>query len=279
MKYIPFLIISSVATVATPCMAADVLVAASTGFECMIQPNQTIEVRSPVVGVLKTAPVKKGSFLRKGDVLATIEASVEQSAVNTAKFRTQLQGSVAAARNKLDSANAKASRMKTLSEERFVSAQAYDDALNERNQAQAELIAAQESLQQARFEYAQSQADLERRIIRSPFNGVVTEQYLYPGSIVSPTDGKYPIFKIAQTDQLIVKAIIPFKFFKQVRVGQTVTIEPEAPFNHYKLPAKLHTVDTVIDAGSGTFGAVTTIMNKNLSFPSGIRCKMLINNL
>lgn len=274
MKYIPFLIIT---TVATPCMAADLLPSATTGFECMIQPNQTIEVRSPVVGVLKTAPVKKGSFLRKGDVLATIEASVEQSAANTAKFRTRLQGSVAAARNKLNSANAKASRMKTLSEERFVSAQAYDDALNERNQAQAELLAAEESLQQARLEYVQSQADLERRIIRSPFNGVVTEQYLYPGSIVSPTDGKYPVFKIAQTDQLIVKAIIPFKFFKQVRVGQTVTIEPEAPFSNYKLRAKLHTVDTVIDAGSGTFGAITTITNKNLSFPSGIRCKMLIN--
>lgn len=246
------------------------------GFECMIQPNQTVEIRSPIVGVLQSVTVKRGSLIKKGQTLATLESTVEQSAANTARFRTQLQGSVAAARNKLENATLKTKRMQELHAENFVSVQALDDARNEKNQADAELQSAQESLQQARFEYNQSQADLNRRVLKSPFTGIVMDQYLYPGSIVSPTDGKFPILKIAQTDELSIRAIIPFRYFKQAHIGQQVTIIPEAPFSDQVIKTKLQIVDRVIEASSGTFGAVAKIANKQLSFPSGIRCKMYL---
>lgn len=249
---------------------------ANNGFECMIQPSQTVEVRSPIVGVLQSVKVKRGSIIKKGQVLATLESTVEQSAANTARFRTQLQGSVSAAQNKLENAMLKTRRMQELHAENFVSVQALDDARNEKNQAAAELQSAQESLQQAKLEYHQSQADLNRRVLRSPFTGIVMDQYLYPGSIVSPTDGKHPILKIAQTDELSIRAIIPFRYFKQAHIGQQVIIIPEAPFADQVIKTKLQIVDRVIEASSGTFGAVAKVANHNLSFPSGIRCKMYL---
>ncbi len=246
------------------------------GFECMIQPSQIVDIRSPIVGVLDSIKVKKGSVIKKGQVLATLESSVERSSANTAKFRTKLQGGTSAALHKFENARQKAKRMQELHNENFVSVQALDDALNEQNQAAAELVSVQENLQQAKLEYNQTQADLNRRIIKSPFSGLVMDQYLYPGSIVSPTDGKYPILKIAQTDELLIRAIIPFRFFKNLHNGQNVKIVPEPPFSDQIFQTKLQVVDSIIEASSGTFAAVAKIRNKKLSFPSGIRCKMYL---
>lgn len=61
--------------------------AASKEFDCMIEPAQTVELRSPVVGILQQAHARRGQLVRKGDVLVTIESSVERSAADTARFR------------------------------------------------------------------------------------------------------------------------------------------------------------------------------------------------
>ncbi|ENV35603.1 hypothetical protein L289_0290 [Acinetobacter gerneri DSM 14967 = CIP 107464 = MTCC 9824] len=154
--------------------------------------------------------------------------------------------------------------VKQLSAENFVSKQAYDDAVNELSQARAELQIAQESLKQAEFEYKQSQADLNRRKIYSPFNGIVMQQYIYAGSMVGPTEGKNPIFKIAQTDQFKINAIVPLKYFRSIKKGQVVKIVPEPPFEKFSSTVKLDHVDQVIDASSGTFSAgATVILPKN----------------
>lgn len=245
-------------------------------FPCMVQPAQIVEIRSPITGTLQRLNVKAGSQIKKGQVLAQIEANVEKSATQTAYYRTQVKGNVATAQAKISHAAKKAERMKQLSAENFVSKQAYDDAVNELNQAQAELQVARENLKQAEFEYKQSQADLNRRTIYSPFNGVVMQQYIYAGSMVGPTEGKNPIFKIAQTDQYKVNVIVPLKYFRSIKTGQTVKIVPEAPFEKLVTTIKLNHVDQVIDASSGTFSAGATIRSNSVKFPSGIRCKMFL---
>ncbi|MCT8089058.1 efflux RND transporter periplasmic adaptor subunit [Acinetobacter sp. C_4_1] len=245
-------------------------------FACMVQPAQIVEIRSPVTGTLQQLHVKAGSPIKKGQVLAQIEANVEKSATQTAYYRTQVKGNLATAQAKITHAAKKAERMKQLSAENFVSKQAYDDAMNELNQARAELQVAKENLKQAEFEYKQSQADLNRRKIYSPFNGVVMQQYIYAGSMVGPTEGKNPILKIAQTDLFKINAIIPLKYFRSIKKGQVVKIVPEAPFDKLIATVKLDHVDQVIDASSGTFSAGATIKSNSVKFPSGIRCKMYL---
>ncbi|MFX3935323.1 HlyD family efflux transporter periplasmic adaptor subunit, partial [Streptococcus suis] len=92
----------------------------------------------------------------------------------------------------------------------------------------------------------------------SPFNGVVIQQYIHAGSLVSPTEGKNPILKIAQTDQFKVNAIVPLKYFNQIKKGQKVKIVPESPFEKFATNIQLDHVDQVIDASSGTFSTGAT---------------------
>ncbi|MFX9938775.1 biotin/lipoyl-binding protein, partial [Acinetobacter baumannii] len=119
-------------------------------------------VRSPITGVLQNIPVKAGSPIKKGQVLAQIESSVEKSATQSAYYKTQLKGSANIARSKIEHAESKVQRMKQLLAENFVSRQAYEDAYSELQQARSELQSAQENIKQAEYEYKQSQADLNR---------------------------------------------------------------------------------------------------------------------
>jgi RND family efflux transporter MFP subunit len=242
-------------------------------FECMIEPNQEIEIRSPIAGILSKVAVHRGSQIRTGQALAVLESSVEQSAAEGARFKSEAQGTIISAQSKLVGATAKAKRFDQLYQEKFVSAQARDDAENDRRQAEAELHVAQDNIHHAKLEYRQMAEELNRRTLRSPFNGVVVDQYLYTGALVGPSEGKKPIMKIAQTDILSVTAILPFKYFKQIKAGSNVIITPEPPFST-PVRAKVKIVDNVVDSTSGTFGVVAKIVNSKNAFPSGIRCKM-----
>jgi RND family efflux transporter MFP subunit len=260
--------------------AAGVQAARAAGgeFDCMIEPAQVVEVRSPVAGILQQVHARRGQFIRQGEVLVTIESSVEQSATETARFRSTAQGSLLLARNKVNAAREKARRYEALYEEEFVSSQARDDAAAELRLAEAELKTAEENLELARLAHRESVDQLNRRVLRSPFNGVVMDQYLYPGSMVDGAESKRPILKIAQTQPLAVQAILPFHLFPHVKAGAPVVVVPEKPFTR-ELQVRIKTVDRVIDSAAGTFNVWVDLDNARHDLPGGIRCKLRIRGV
>lgn len=267
----PALILAAL-LVATPALAQPAA-AARQEFDCLIEPNQVVELRSPVVGLLQQVHARRGELVRAGQLLVTIESSVEQSAVAAAGYKAQAQGALQLARGKQSAASEKARRMNELYAEEFVAAQARDDAVAELKLAESELKSAEEASQMARLEHRQTVDQLGRRQLRSPFNGVVMDQYLYPGALVDGGDNKKPILKLAQTDPLAVQAILPFRLFPQVRLGQRVVVVPEAPFSR-EIVATIRTVDRVIDSAAGTFGVVALLDNARQALPAGIRCRL-----
>ncbi len=240
-------------------------------FGCMLRPLQTVEVRSPVVGRLAAIHVDRGSYVKKGQVIARLDTSAEQATANAAKHRATMTAPSIAAQNKIKAAQAKVDRIQILYEANYMSAQALDDAKNELSVAQAELLAAQENKAQANYEYQTSMTEISRRVITSPLSGTVTARYVDTGSVVSPTDGKFPIMTIAQTDRLKVQVIAPVKYFNQIRQGSRLTITPEAPFNH-PISMMVAIKDRSVDAASGTFSMIGYISNPNNRIPSGVLC-------
>lgn len=261
---------------ANPAPKAAAPLAKPNEFDCMIEPAQVVDVRSPVVGILQQVHARRGQTIRKGDVLVTIESSVERSATDTARFRADAQGAIQLARNKVSAAQEKARRMHELHAEEIVSAQARDDAAAELKLAQSELKSAEENAELARLEHRQALDQLNRRVLKSPFDGVVVDTYLHPGALVDGGgDQKKPILKIAQTHPLIVQSILPFKLFPQVRQISSATVVPEPPFAQ-GYTAKIKAVDRVIDSSAGTFGIVFELDNVKQDLPAGLRCKVTL---
>lgn len=100
----------------------------------------------------------------------------------------------------------------------------------------------------------------------------------YAGALVDAGEGKKPILKIAQTQPLAVQAILPIRFFPQIKPGALAEVVPEKPFTR-AIQARIKMVDRVIDSAAGTFGVVAEIDNARQELPGGIRCKLRITGL
>jgi len=55
--------------------------------DCVIEPNQLVEVSSAVTGVMDILKVKRGDFVKKGQILATLKSGIEKATVELARAR------------------------------------------------------------------------------------------------------------------------------------------------------------------------------------------------
>jgi len=243
----------------------------SNRFDCMIEPNQSVEIRSPVVGLLETVAVHRGDKVRKGQVIAALEQRAERASTELSRYKSEMAGPVRATEVKLEFAKRKFERRRDMKAEKFMSAQESDDAEVEMQLAAAEVQQAKENKQLAKFEWEQQRALLNLRTLLSPFDGVVVDQLLFPGEVVEPSADKKPILKLAQLDPLLVHVILPFSVFGQVKTDMRVEVYPEPPVGGaYKGGVKI--IDKLVDGASGTFGVFLELSNSSLYIPAGIRC-------
>lgn len=246
--------------------------ASGASYDCLIEPTQTVEIASPITGLLDKVSVKRGDRVAKGQVVAQLESRAEQSAVELALFKSEQLGPAQMAERKIEFARRKYQRRKDMAAEKLMSPQERDDVEAELKQAESELQVAKENRQIARIEHQQQSSLLGLRSIRSPLNGVVVDQMSYPGEVVEPGAGKKPILKLAQLDPLRVHVILPKSEFGMPVVGMSVDVVPEVPpLGRYS--AKIKTIDKLIDAASGTFVVFLEMPNPKLDIPAGIKCR------
>jgi len=246
--------------------------AAAKSFECLIQPWQVVEMRSPSEGIISKIRVQRGDTVKAGDVLVELDSSVERSAAQLAEYRSTMRGRIKAATERLEYASKKLQRQSELQKEHFVAAQSRDDALAEMAVAQADLDDARENQQLAKLDYRHALDLLNLRTLRSPLDGVVMDRMLNPGDLTQSGTDMRGILKIAQTDPLRVEVVLPGDYYGKLRLGMTGVVTPEKMSGHY--PAVITVIDRVFDAASGTFGVRLELPNRREDIPGGIRCQV-----
>ena len=63
------------------------------------------------------------------------------------------------------------------------------------------------------------------------------------------------------------------QYYGQVEKGMLVTLFPEGRFNK-PYEGKVHRVDPLIDAASGTFAIRVEVPNKDQRLPAGLKCRI-----
>jgi RND family efflux transporter MFP subunit len=246
--------------------------AAATPFDCLIEPNQTVEVRSAVEGVIDKVHVQRGDRVKAGQVLVQLESGAETSAVQLAKSRAEAQGRLLSAQNRLEYAHKKLERLTNLQAQSFASAQQRDEAEAEKRVLEAELRQAREDKEQAAYELRHEQDLLNRRTLRSPFNGVVLDRMLNPGDLAEAGTGRKAILKLVQIEPLRVEVVLPLAAWGKLKTRTTAEIVPEGVGGRYK--ATVTVIDPVFDTASGTFGVRLEMPNGDSKVPAGIRCRV-----
>ena len=251
--------------------------AVAQGFECLLEPWQVVEVRAPVDGMIATIAVNRGDTIRKGQALVVLHSDAEKMALESAAYRSRMEGQIAAARNRIDYATKKLARLEDLKRENFLSAQAGDEALAEKRLAESELQSAMEAREMARIEWVRTKELLALRTMTAPFAGVVVDRMLNPGDLAESGSGRRPVLKVAQIDPIRADVPLPAALFGQVKPGTKATVTSVVGGGRFN--ATVRSVDRVIDAASGTFVARLEVPNPQGLVSGGARCSASIDGV
>jgi RND family efflux transporter MFP subunit len=190
-------------------------------------------VASKATGRLIELLVREGSRLKKGDLIARLDASDVQAALGTA-----LAG-VRQAEVEFANADAELQRSKGLQAQGFVSQQALDANQRRVDAARAGQAAAQASVVQAQAGVAQAQAlvavqqvNRDYTEIRAPFDGVVLNKNANVGDIITPfsnaAGSQGAVVTMADLSTLEVEADVSEGSLSKATQGQPVEITLDA---------------------------------------------------
>ncbi len=236
-------------------------------FEGLIEPYETINVGTPVEGVIDKVHVKRSSFVKKGDPLVNLESSVESAVVQRSQALVEVEGELKLQRERLAFARRMHKRVEELFNSEAISAEKNDEAATEVTLARARLLKAEENRILAKLDLERAQAMLNRRTIKSPISGIVVERFVSPGEFVD----NQPLLRLAQMDPLRVEVVLPVEMFRNIEPGMKADIRPENEAEG-DYSATVTIVDRVIDPASGTFGVRLELPNPDYRLPGGLKC-------
>lgn len=211
-----------------------------------VKPQQSVEIRPQVDGLLQQVLVREGDMVQAGQLLATLD----DRAIKAALAQAQAQRAVAEA--KLNVAKRDLKRYQNLSQSQAISAQQKDQQQATVQQLQAELqsVEAQINAQQVQLSFTQ---------IHAPIAGQVGIRNVDAGNYVRPSDTQ-GLFSVVQLDPISVEMALPQaqlpqlqQLMQQVRQQQAVPVEAFVRDGGDKLASgTLTVVDNRVSTGSGT---------------------------
>jgi HlyD family secretion protein len=215
--------------------------------------------------------VKEGERVKKGQLLATLDTVrlTHNAELQRAQLASQQQvvsrleagsrpeeirkaeADAEAARIDAENAESNYQRAKTLAEQHFVAQQQADDARAKADAAKAQYRAVQESsklirlgprkediaaaralLQADRAALEVAQKALADASLYAPDDGIIQERILEPGDIASP---QRPVYTLALTDPLWVRAYLPEKDLGRVKAGMRAEVATDSyPGKRYR---------------------------------------------
>lgn len=177
-----------------------------------LTPYQTVALYSRVTGFVKSITVDRGSRVRAGQQLATLEAPELVAQRSEAQSKLQsAEAQLAAIRAKADGSASTYEKLKAASATPGVVA-GNDVVLAQKTVEadQSQISAALQNVEAARQALA-SVSDIEGYLrVTAPFSGVVTERNVHPGALVGPAGGPgmtLPIVRIVESNRL--RLVIP----------------------------------------------------------------------
>jgi membrane fusion protein (multidrug efflux system) len=218
---------------------------------------EDIEIRARVEGFLQSVNFREGSFVRKGDLLYTIDPKPFEAALTGAR------ADVANEQAKLEKANNDVARYTPLVPQRAVSQQELDNARAMQEAARASVAAARAAVETARLNLGYTR-------VHSPIDGLIGSTQVKPGGLVGHNEATLltvisrinPIvFRVGLTEAEYLKlaarnASTPGRQPRADNIELTLADGSVHPF-----PGKVGVVERQINPATGTLGVQINFPN------------------
>ncbi|WP_318311814.1 efflux RND transporter periplasmic adaptor subunit [Flagellimonas crocea] len=203
-----------------------------------LEPDEQIEIRSEVSGIVESINFKEGRKVSEGQVLVK---------VNDVELQAQLSKALTA--RKLAAENER--RAKLLLEKQAISQEEYDIASADYQSAsaEAELISSQ----------------LSKTTLKAPFSGTIGLRSISKGTYVTPST---VIAKLVNTDDLKITFSVPEKYASQVHVGTVLNFTASNSKKEYE--ATIYAIDPEIEVTTRTLRVRAVMDNRDENlYPGG----------
>jgi RND family efflux transporter MFP subunit len=200
------------------------------------QPYLAVPIYAKVSGFVQKTNVDRGSVVKQGQALASLEAPEMQAQIVEAESKAQaLELQRAEAEAKLAAAQGTYDRLKAASATPGVVAENDVQVAQRTAEAAQDLVRSYENSIKAAQAQARAVRDLgQYLLIKAPFDGIITERNVDPGALVGPGSGPTPLFRLHQVSRLRLVVAVPEALVggivKTARVPFTVPAYPGETF-------------------------------------------------
>lgn len=243
-------------------------VARAASFDCVVDPAQKVKLASSVPGLLTNVLVSRGDFVRKGDVIAKLDSTLEEATVRLDGLKASSNEEIEAQQTRLILARNRYDRAKKLAAKEFGTLDRMEQMDAEVKVGERELALMLQRKQLAELELERSRTLLERRMIQAPMDGFILERTMGPGEFIHQENS---IGTLVSLDPLHVETFVPAAYWSVLTQGYVAIVTFGPPINERR-EAVVSVIDRVFDIASGTFGVRLQLPNPDHALPAGQRC-------
>ena len=260
-----------------PTMLAIYLLSASSAdgqiTRSFLEPVEQREVAATQPDVVASMSVREGSSVKKGDILAELDNNVLRQTLKIAELRANSNSHVNAAFANLQVRQRKLRKLSSMLENGHANHSEVENARADHESATAELQLAKEKMAEAKYEVEKIKAEIERRVVRSPIDGVVTEIHAFPGEFIASSERQ--LMTVVRLDRLKVRFYLLSDDAAALKFGQSVTLKVGKQKD--EIAGKVDFISPVTDPDSGTCRVEIVIENSDQRFRSGTVCFWITN--
>ena len=193
-----------------------------------LQYKDPVELKPEVIGKISSIPVVEGQRVRKGQVVLRLDPELFQAQVAQQQAAVQ-QAEIAIQSQKLTVANLdlQYQRQQALYKQHLVDQNSFDNLKNQLDLANTELQAREQALQIAQAELIQSQQSLNKTVITSPLDGMVTSLPVKVGeTVITGTNiAGSALMDIADPSEVLADVQVDEADIANVKLGEDANID------------------------------------------------------
>ena len=238
--------------------------------EGFTHPRYDIMVAATEIGRIEEVMVEEGDLVTAGDTIAKLEDAIQAASVRIAEMQAKMRGEIEAAEAEVELYESHLAPLRKLASENMARPDELLRAQADLQVANARLTAAIEQSELRALELERYKLQLDRRKVRAPMAGVISQVFRQPGEYITPADPA--VVQLLVTDQLYAVFNIPVEDALNVQVGDPASVYLRSQSS--TIATKVHSVSPSIEGESGTLAIRTILPNADGKLRSGDRCTL-----
>jgi RND family efflux transporter MFP subunit len=235
--------------------------------ESFTEPYRKVDIVPAEPGILRSLGVREGDTVQKDQRLGALDCEVQEIALQIASHNMQARAQLELAQTERSLRKTRLEKLQELRASGHATQDEVDRAAAEVAIAEATVQSAIEKQKIDELEHRRIAAMIERRILKSPIDGVVTRVHKEEADFVGANGN--PVLTIMQLDPLRITFSIPNTQGQSLRVGQAVALT--FPESEQSAVGHVEFVSPITDAESATVRVKVLLNNPKGKYRCGVR--------